>query len=73
MNMWLAMRVKRPEDIFEPVGPLQPPLRVERRDGDPVGFVPVFATEAEARAAYPTDQIIAVVEAKKAPPRRKRR
>ncbi len=56
--MWLVLLMKRPENLFSAVDNGHVKLLVVPQPGDPVGFCPVFATLAEAKAAYPNAEVL---------------
>lgn len=72
--LYIVMRVKTPDSVFEPV---IPGARIDyvQNPGDPIGFCPVYETEEDAHKVYPNDMVIKVqvVEAEKPKPRRSNR
>ncbi len=64
--MWLVLLMKRPENLFSAVDN-GPGVIVMPQDGDPIGFCPVFATKAEAVAAYPRAQVMEMRQATEMP------
>jgi hypothetical protein len=53
---WLVMRMRKWEDLFEPISGAIP-IKVMT---DYAGFIPIFKTRAEALEAYPDDDPVSI-------------